>query len=94
MDQQNIQIENLLDLKIHNVIKVQNGVQSIRVPGGWIYYSQTTVNSNLVQTFVPEPFQLNYSDRILKEKRVDLISKVIDLLFLIILGVVTYLLIK
>jgi len=67
MKNKTINLTDLMDMKIHDVIKVQHGVQAVRVPGGWIYYSQTTVDSNLVQTFVPEPIQIDYSDRILKQ---------------------------
>ncbi len=62
-----VSLKELLDLRISDVVRIQDGVQALRVPGGWIYYSQATADSNLVQTFVQEPFRVDYDRRILEE---------------------------
>lgn len=63
-----ITIEEMLELKIHDTVKIENGVQAVRVPGGWIYYLQTAVDTTPSETFVPEPVQLDYAGSYLKTR--------------------------
>lgn len=59
-------VQDMLNLKIHDVIKIENGVLATRVPGGWIYYLQTDINTTPAETFVPEPYSLNYDKQYLQ----------------------------
>lgn len=62
-----MEIKEMLDLKIHDTVKIENGVQAVRVPGGWIYYLQTDVSTTPAETFVPEPYSLNYDKKYLDD---------------------------
>lgn len=75
MEHNKLEISQLADMKIHDIVKIQDGAQALRVPGGWIYYAQTGVGSELAQTFVPEPLRYGYDRRIPEGRIVDKVSE-------------------
>ncbi len=93
MNNINIEIQQLMDLKIHDIVKVRDGMQVIRVPGGWIYYAQTDINTTPSETFVQEPIEINYDKEYLKTRNKEEILKFLTAIFfsltLFLLGLLT-----